>query len=88
MRKVQHRALRIIAIVTAAGLSFMAAGNFYEQSAFTSFLFGATGVGLFIAIALLTLFGVKGKVTDDDFDATIKNAAQQIQSKDEKKDAK
>lgn len=86
MRKVQHRALRILAIVSAAGLSFMAAGNFWEQNALTSFLFGATGVAMFIAIALLTLFGVKGKVSDADFDATINNAAQQIQSKDEKKD--
>jgi hypothetical protein len=84
LRKVQHRALRIVAIVTAAGLSFMAAGNFWEQNALTSFLFGATGVGLFIAIALLTLFGVKGKVSEADFDATINNAAQQIQSKEDK----
>lgn len=66
----------------------MAAGNIYNQSAFTAFLFGATGVGLFIAIALLTLFGVKGNVSDTDFDATIKNAAQQIQSKDDKKESK
>lgn len=88
MRKVQHRALRILAIVSAAGLSFMAAGNFWEQNALTSFLFGATGVAMFIAIALLTLFGVKGKVSDADFDATINNAAQQIQSKDDKKDSK
>lgn len=85
MRKVQHRALRILAIVSAAGLSFMAAGNFWEQNALTSFLFGATGVAMFIAIALLTLFGVKGKVTDTDFDATIQNAAQQIQTKEDKK---
>lgn len=85
MRKVQHRALRILAIVSAAGLSFMAAGNFWEQNALTSFLFGATGVAMFIAIALLTLFGVKGRVTDQDFDATINNAAQQIQTKEDKK---
>ena len=77
-----------MAIVSAAGLSFMAAGNIYNQSALTAFLFGATGVGLFIAIALLTLFGVKGDVSDTDFDSTIKNAAQQIQSKDEAKDKK
>lgn len=63
----------------------MAAGNFWEQNALTSFLFGATGVAMFIAIALLTLFGVKGRVTDQDFDATINNAAQQIQTKEDKK---
>lgn len=84
MRTELHRALRIIAIITAAGLSFMAAGNFWEQSALTSFVFGATGVAMFIAIALLTIFGVKGQITSEDFDSTIKNAAQQIQTKDDK----
>jgi hypothetical protein len=85
---ITHRALRILAIISAAGLSFMAAGNFWEQNALTSFLFGATGVAMFIAIALLTIYGVKGYLTDTDFDATIKNAAQQIQSKDDKKETK
>ena len=84
MRTELHRALRIIAIVTAAGLSFMAAGNFWDQSALSSFIFGATGVAMFIAIALLTIYGVKGNVSSDDFDSTIKNAAQQIQTKDDK----
>ena len=84
MRTELHRALRIIAIVTAAGLSFMAAGNLQNQSALTSFIFGATGVTMFIAIALLTIYGVKGNVSSDDFDSTIKNAAQQIATKDDK----
>lgn len=59
----------------------MAAGNLQQMTAWDSFQLGAKGVALIIAIALLSVWGVKGRLPREDFDAIMLTAAQQIQTK-------
>lgn len=90
MRKIHKRALRLLSLLMAAGLSALGAGNIPINgiNALDSFLFGASMILLFVAIILFTIYALKGELPDRDFDATIESAVQQIQSKDEKKDVK
>lgn len=69
----------------AAGLSALGAGNIPINgiNALDSFMFGASMIMLFVAIALFTIYAVKGELPDADFDSTINSAVQQIQAKDE-----
>lgn len=78
----KNNTFRIIALVVLGGLSALGAGNvpFNEMDALDSFLFGASMIFLFTAIALLAIYVVKGNLPQADFDETMKTAVQQIQT--------
>lgn len=74
------RVLRIVAFTLAAGLSFMGAGNVMNFSALESALFGAMGSLMGLVIGLLFNYALDGFLSDDEFDANLKQAIDTVQS--------
>lgn len=80
------RTLRVVAFTAAAGLSFMGAGNVMGFGAIESALFGATGSLMGLMIGLLFNYALDGMLSDEEFDANIKQAVDTVQSKTKKAD--
>lgn len=78
--KVVKRSLRVIAFTIAAGLSFMGAGNVLGFAAIESALFGAIGSLMGLVIGLLFNYALDGVLSDEEFDANIKQAIDTVQS--------
>ncbi len=78
--KVVKRTLRVVAFTLAAGLSFMGAGNVLSFGALESALFGAIGSLMGLIIGLLFNYALDGMLSDEEFDANIKQAIDTVQS--------
>lgn len=78
--KVVKRTLRVVAFTLAAGLSFMGAGNVLNFGALESALFGAIGSLMGLIIGLLFNYALDGMLSDEEFDANIKQAIDTVQS--------
>lgn len=83
-KKVVKRALRVAAFTVAAGLSFTGAGNWLGFAALESAVFGAIGSLTGLVVGLLFNFALDGVLSDDEFDANMKQAVDTVQSKTKK----
>lgn len=83
-KKPVKRTLRVLAFTAAAGLSFMGAGNVLSFGALESAMFGAIGSLMGLIIGLLFNYAIDGMLSDEEFDAGIKQAVDQVQSKTKK----
>lgn len=84
--KYVKRGLRIAAFTAAAGLSFMGAGNALNFGALESAAFGAIGSLMGLMIGLLFNYALDGMLSDEEFDANIKQAVDTVNSKTKKAD--
>ena len=88
--KTIHRGKRIAAFGVAAGLLSPGAGAWLDAAglvtidAITSALFGAVLVVTGLVAALLLTYAAKGTVPDEDFDAAINDAIENLNSKSKK----
>lgn len=78
--KIVKRTLRVLSFTAAAGLSFMGAGNVMSFSALESAMFGAMGSLMGLLIGLLFNYALDGMLSDEEFDAGIKQAVDTVQS--------
>ena len=78
------RVLRVLAFTVAAGLSFMGAGNVLGFAALESAMFGAIGSLMGLLIGLLFNYALDGVLSDEEFDANMKQAVDTVQSKTKK----
>jgi predicted lysophospholipase L1 biosynthesis ABC-type transport system permease subunit len=83
-KKFVKRMLRVVAFTAAAGLSFTGAGNWLGFAALESAVFGAIGSLTGLVIGLLFNFALDGVLSDDEFDANIRQAVETVQSKTKK----
>lgn len=83
-KKFVKRTLRVVAFTAAAGLSFTGAGNWLGFAALESAVFGAIGSLTGLVIGLLFNFALDGVLSDDEFDANIRQAVETVQSKTKK----
>jgi hypothetical protein len=81
MNTIIKRALRIAAFALGAGLTGLGAGSVIGMDVIQSAAFGALMGVLGIAAALAFIFAGKGKVENEDFDATINSAIDTVRSK-------
>lgn len=81
MNTIIKRALRIAAFALGAGLTGLGAGSVIGMDVVQSAAFGALMGVLGIVAALAFIFAGKGKVADDDFNATINSAIDTVRSK-------
>jgi len=84
--KYVKRTLRVLAFTSAAGLSFMGAGNALNFGALESAAFGAIGSLMGLMIGLLFNYALDGVLSDEEFDANIKQAVDTVNSKTKKAD--
>lgn len=83
-KQLVKRALRIGAFTIAAGLSFTGAGNVLGFAALESAIFGATGSLMGLIVGLLFNYALDGVLSDEEFDANMKQAVDTVQSKTKK----
>lgn len=81
MDKLIKRALRIAAFALGAAITGLGAGSVVGMDLIQSAAFGSLMGVLGIAAALAFIFAGKGKVKDEDFDATINSAIDTVRSK-------
>lgn len=81
MNTIIKRALRIAAFALGAGLTGLGAGSVIGMDVIQSAAFGALMGVLGIVAALSFIFAGKGKVQDEDFNATINSAIDTVRSK-------
>jgi hypothetical protein len=81
MNTIIKRALRIAAFALGAGLTGLGAGSVIGMDVVQSAAFGALMGVLGIVAALAFIFAGKGKVADEDFNATINSAIDTVRSK-------
>lgn len=84
-KKIIKRALRVTAFTSAAGLSFMGAGNVMGFPAMQSAMFGALGSLTGLIIGLLLNYAVDGVLSDQDFDNNMKQSVETLQKSNKKK---
>lgn len=78
--KTKRRLLRGLAICLGVGISAPSAGSAIGMDFATSALFGGLMVGISLVSTLLITFAVKDGVSDDEFDKSIREAAEKAQS--------
>jgi hypothetical protein len=83
-KQVVKRTLRIGAFTVAAGLSFTGAGNWLGFAAVESAVFGAVGSLTGLIVGLLFNYALDGMLSDEEFDANMKQAVDTVQSKTKK----
>jgi FtsH-binding integral membrane protein len=79
------RVLRVAAFALGAGLTGLGAGSVIGLDIIQSAAFGALMGVLGVIAATAFIFAGKGKVSDEDFDATINSAIETVRSKEDKK---
>jgi hypothetical protein len=82
------RTKRIVAFGIGTSILSLGAGAIWNITVLDSALFGATLAILGLLGVLSFVYAVKGNVPEEDFDAAIYNAVQQVQSKTENKGSK
>lgn len=85
MNTITKRILRVAAFALGAGVTGLGAGSVVGMDIIQSASFGSLMGILGIVAALAFIFAGKGKVADDDFDATINSAIETVRSKEGKK---
>lgn len=83
--KTKRRLWRIIAICAGVGLAAPSAGSAIGMDFVTSAVFGALMVLISLVSTLLITFGVKDGVSDEEFDKTLREAAERAAAAKEKK---
>lgn len=78
-QKSKRRFFRGLAICIGVGISAPSAGSAIGMDFATSAVFGGLMVGISLVSTLLITFAIKDGVTDDAFDAAIKEAAEKVQ---------
>lgn len=85
MQTLTKRIFRVAAFALGAGVTGLGAGAVIGMDIIQSAAFGALMGVLGIVAALAFIFAGKGKVVDEDFDATINSAIETVRSKEGKK---
>ncbi len=79
------RLFRVAAFALGAGVTGLGAGSVIGMDIIQSATFGALMGVLGIVAATAFIFAGKGKVSDEDFDATINSAIETVRAKEDKK---
>lgn len=75
-QKTRRRLLRGLAICIGVGISAPSAGSAIGMDFATSAVFGGLMVGISLISTLLITFAIKDGVSDEEFDKTIREAAE------------
>jgi FtsH-binding integral membrane protein len=85
LKFILKRVFRVAAFALGAGLTGLGAGSVVGLDTIQSAVFGALMGVLGVIAATAFIFAGKGRVSDEDFDATINSAIETVRSKENKK---
>lgn len=81
----RKRLFRVVSFALGAAITGLGAGSVIGMDIVQSALFGSLMGVLGVVAALAFIFAGKGKVADEDFDATINSAIETVRAKEDKK---